>query len=148
MRHSRSFGILEPATAAPASLNGRNTRMTFDINLGLFAGFWLASMAFAVLAIWWSLFAARGRILTAGFMSLSALAIGCLGSTRFHLTWTAWANGQLQYHYDTRWFFIAPLVLGVFALACTVWKKVRPSQLAQVGRTIAGSEESSSTTPK
>src|SRR5512142_2160223 len=109
--------------------------MTFDINLGLFAGFWLASMAFAVLAIRWSLFAAHGRILTAGIMSLSALTIGCLGSTHFHLTWTAWANEQLQYHYDTRWFFIAPLVLGVFALACTVWEKVRSSQLDQpVGR--------------
>jgi len=113
---------------------GRNTRMTFDINLGLFGGFWLASMAFAVLAMRWSLFAARGRILTAGILSLSALTIGFLGSTHFHLTWTAWANGQLQYHYDTRWFFIAPLVLGVFALACTVRKKVRSSQLAQQTR--------------
>jgi hypothetical protein len=105
--------------------------MTFDINLGLFGSFWLASMAFAVLAIRWSLFAARGRILTAAILSLSALTIGLLGSTHFHLTWTAWANGQLQYHYDTRWFFVAPLVLGGFALACTVWKKVRSSQLAQ-----------------
>jgi hypothetical protein len=120
--------------SGPARLQsalGRNTRMTFDINLGLFGGFWLAGVASAVLAIWWSLFAARGRILTAAILSLSALTIGFLGSTHFHLTWTAWANGQLQYHYDTRWFFIAPLVLGVFALTCTVRKKVRASQLAQ-----------------
>ena len=106
--------------------------MIFYINLGIFAGFWLISMAFCVLAIRWSLFAARGRILPAAILSLSALTIACLGSTHFYLTWTAWANGQLQYHYDTRWFFIAPLVLGSFALVCTVWKKVRSSHVAQV----------------
>ena len=108
--------------------------MTFDINLGLFGGFWLASMALAVLGIRCSLFAAGGRILTAAILSLSALTIGLLGSTQFHLTWTAWANGQLQYHYDTRWFFIAPLVLGAIALACTVRKKVRSSHLDQQAR--------------
>ena len=73
---------------------GRNPRMTFDINLGLFGGFWLASMALAVLGIRCSLFAARGRILTAAILSLSALTIGLLGSTQFHLTWTAWATGS------------------------------------------------------
>ena len=99
--------------------------MTFDISLAVFAVFWLASMAFAFLAIGWSLFAARAKTLPAGILSLLAVIIGCLGSTRFHLSWTAWANGKLQYHYDTRWFFIAPLVLGVLALACTVWKKVK-----------------------
>jgi hypothetical protein len=105
--------------------------MTVAINLGIFGSFWLLSMTLAVMAIWWSLFSARGRILTATILSLSALTIGLLGSTYFHITWTGWANGQLQYHYDTRWLFIAPLVLGVFALACTVRKKVRSSHLAQ-----------------
>ena len=104
---------------------GHKSGMIFYINLGIFAGFWLVSMAFCVLAIWWSLFAARGRIVPAAILSISALTIACLGSTHFCLTWTAWANGQLQYHYDTRWFFIAPLVLGSFALVCTVRKKMK-----------------------
>jgi protein-S-isoprenylcysteine O-methyltransferase Ste14 len=105
--------------------------MIFYINLGIFAGFWLISMASCVMAIKWSFFGGRRRILPAAILSLLALIIGCLGSTRFHLTWETWTNGQLQYHYDTRWFFIAPLVLGSFALACTVWQKVRSSHAAQ-----------------
>jgi hypothetical protein len=104
--------------------------MIFYINLGIFAGFWLISMIFCALAIRWSLFAARARILPAAILSLSALTIACLGSTRFYFTWEAWANGQLKYHYDTRWFFIAPLVLGSFGLIGTVWKKVRSSYVA------------------
>jgi hypothetical protein len=112
---------------------GRTTRMILYVNLGIFSGFWLMSMAFCAWAIWWSLLAARGRKLPATIMSLSALIIGCLGTTHFHLTWTAWANGRLQYHYDTRWFFMAPLVLGTFALGCTVWKKVRSSHVAGSG---------------
>ncbi len=87
--------------------------MNLDINVGIVAGFWLISMALCALAIWWSLFAARGRVLRAALLSLSALAIAFVGSTRVYVTSKAWANGQLQYHYDTRWFFLAPLVLGL-----------------------------------
>ena len=109
---------------------GHKRGMVYYINLGIFAGFWIISMAFCVLAIWWSLFAGRARILSAAILSVLAVTIGCLGSTHFHITWETWTNGRLQYHYDTRWFFIAPLVLGSFALACTVWKKVRSSHVA------------------
>jgi hypothetical protein len=105
--------------------------MIFYINLGIFAGFWLISMASCVLAIRWSFSAARERIVLGAILSLSALTIACLGSTHFYLTWETWTNGQLQYHYDTRWLFIAPLVLGSFALVCTVWKKVRSSHVVQ-----------------
>ncbi len=110
---------------------GHKSSMIFYINLGIFAGFWLISMVFCALAIRWSLFAARGRILPAAILSLSALAIACLGSTHFYITWESWTNGQLRYHYDTRRFFIAPLVLGCFALGCTIWRKVRSSHEAQ-----------------
>ncbi len=105
--------------------------MIFYINLAIFAGFWLISMASSLLAIRWSLFAARARILPAAILSLSALAIACLGSTHFYMTWESWTNGQLQHDYDTRRFFIAPLVLASFALVCTAWKKVRSSDVAQ-----------------
>lgn len=51
------------------------------------------ALAFAVLAMRWTLSAARGRILNAGILSLSALTIGFPGPTHLHLTWTAWADG-------------------------------------------------------
>ncbi len=105
--------------------------MIFYINFGIFAGSWLICMASSVLAIRWSLFAARGRILPAAILSLSALIIAYLGSTHFYMTWESWTNGRLQYHVDTRRFFIVPLVLGAFALVCTVWKKARSSHVAQ-----------------
>jgi hypothetical protein len=31
--------------------------MIFHINIGILAGFWLISMTFSALAIWWSVFA-------------------------------------------------------------------------------------------
>jgi hypothetical protein len=55
-------------------------------------------------------------------LSVTALVLGYLGMTRFHVVASKTVNGQLQWRFDSRWFFIVTLLFGTFTLAYTLWK--------------------------
>jgi hypothetical protein len=98
-----------------------------------FAGlavFWLFSIVASVVAIRWSFLSVRGRFLPAVILLLSALVIAYLGITRFHFDSTTTVNGHVKWRFDSRWLFIASLVLGVFALVYTIWKKRKSAHVA------------------
>jgi hypothetical protein len=105
--------------------------MTFQVYRAVLGGFWLVSIIACVLAIRWSCLSVRGRFKPAVILSLSALAIACLGIAHFHYKSTTIVNGVLKWRFDSRWLFIVPLVLGAFALVYTLWKQRRSAHVAQ-----------------
>ena len=97
--------------------------MTFQFLIGIIAALWLASIAAYVLA--WRFSFVANRFAASIILSVAALAMGYLGLTRFHVTASKTVNGQTQWAFNSRWFFIATLTLGALTLAYTIWKHRR-----------------------
>jgi len=114
--------------------------MALYVFYGVLAGSWVASIVACVLATRWSCSSAPRRFMPAVVLSLSALAIAYLGITRFFFTSTTTVNGQVKWRFDSRWPFMASLVLSALALGYTIWKRsgsasgVQPNTLAVAGR--------------
>ena len=104
--------------------------MTFHVLVGIAAALWLVSMCGCVLAFRWSWVSVPGRFWPAVILSIAALALGYLGMTRFHVVASKTVNGQLLWHFDSRWFFILTLLFGALTLTYTLWKKRRPLHVA------------------
>ena len=98
--------------------------MEFNLPFGIAAGLWVLGMVACVLALRWS-FSRRRRCVGAIISSLGALLIGYLGMTQLRITASKSVNGQVQWRFDSRWFFVALLLLAVFTLACALWKRSR-----------------------
>jgi hypothetical protein len=92
--------------------------MTFQLFIGIVAALWLSSLVACALAWRWSFAGTANR--------LAALAIGYLGLTHFHVTASKTVNGETQWSFNSRYFFIATLVLGALTLAYTLWKHRKP----------------------
>jgi len=97
--------------------------MTFQLLIGIIAALWLASLAACVLA--WRFSFVANRFVASIILSVTALAMGYLGLTRFHVSASRTVNGETQWSFNSRWFFIATLVLGALTLAFTIWKHRR-----------------------
>ena len=97
--------------------------MTFQFLIGTIAALWLASLAACILA--WRFSFVPNRFAASIILSVAALAIGYLGLTRFHVSASRTVNGQTQWSFNSRWFFIATIVLGALTLAFTIWKHRR-----------------------
>jgi hypothetical protein len=95
--------------------------MEFNLPFGIAAGLWVLGVVACLLALRWT-FSQRRRFAAAIISSLGALLIGYLGMTQFRITASKAVNGQVQWRFDSRWFFIALLLLAAFTLACAVWK--------------------------
>lgn len=54
-------------------------------------------------------------------LGIVALGIGFLGRN-FHLSYSQTVNGR-GWRVDSSWFFWAPLVIGIVALALTLWRR-------------------------
>jgi hypothetical protein len=92
----------------------------FYILCGVMALVWLFGLAAGLIAL--SLGgAAQERFRAALCWSILALAIGCLGMTLFHIRYSRTVNGS-GWSIDSKWFFLAPLLLGVVSLSLTLWK--------------------------
>jgi hypothetical protein len=104
--------------------------MTFQVLVGIAAVLWLVSIGGCVLAFRWSWLSVPGRFWAAVILSVTALVLGYLGMTRFHVVASKTVNGQVQWCFDSRWFFIVTLLFGTFTLAYTLWKKRRPPHVA------------------
>ena len=99
--------------------------MEFNLPFGIAAGLWALGVAACLLALRWSFFSPPRRFAAALISSLGALLIGYLGMTQLRITASKSVNGQVQWRFDSRWFFVALLLLAVFTLACAVWKRSR-----------------------
>jgi hypothetical protein len=99
--------------------------MSLYVFFGIVAGIWLMSVVPSVLAICWSRRFRRSVIL-----SLLALAIAWCGMKRFHFDSTTTVNGQVKWRFDSQWLFMASLVLGAFALGCSIWRKMNSAHVA------------------
>ena len=97
--------------------------MRFQIYRAVLGGFWVASIIASVLAIRWSFSPVRGRFRRALILSLSAIAIAYLGIGRFNYQSTTTVNGVVTWRFDSRWPFMISMLLGVCALACTIWRR-------------------------
>ena len=97
--------------------------MTFQLLIGKAVALWLASLVACALA-WRFSFVAKHCGVSI-ILSVAALAMGYLGLTRFHLSGSKTVNGETQWSFNSRWFFIATLTLGALTLAYTIWKHRR-----------------------
>jgi hypothetical protein len=92
----------------------------FYILCGVAALVWLCGMAAGVLALGWGV-AVRGRLRPALIMSIVAILIGWLGMLMIHVRYSKTVNGS-GWAIDSKWFFLAPLLLGAVSLAFAFWK--------------------------
>ena len=79
----------------------------------------------ALLAIRWS-----RRFWLAVILSLLALAFAYYGMTRFRFDSTTTVNGHVKWRFDSKWLFIGSLILGAFALGCSIWRKMNSTHVA------------------
>jgi hypothetical protein len=100
------------------------------LTYGMLTLHWLASMAAAVLAFGWSFPSMHRPFWTGVVLSLLAIGSSYWGLTRIHIDWSQTVNGHLQWRFDSGWLFTASLVLGVLALAHTLWKSWRSFHVA------------------
>jgi hypothetical protein len=84
---------------------------------------WLASLVCAALAIGFSRGNPPRRLGAAIILAVVALVTGCLGM-QMHITYSRSVNGH-GWSLDSRWFFIAPLVLGAVALALALGRRCK-----------------------
>jgi hypothetical protein len=103
--------------------------MSLYVYGGILALAWLAGIVASALAIRWSFLSVRGGFWPGVVLSLASLAIAYCGVARFTFNSTQAVKGQVTLRFDSKWLFAASLVLGAFALACTIWKKAKSAQL-------------------
>lgn len=99
--------------------------------LGVVVIIWLFSCVAGLLGVWWGGFSGTRRFRAAFISSCLALVSAGLGLTRFHVSASKTVNGQLQWSFNSKWFFIVALVLAVVALVLTAWnwRKARTQPL-------------------
>jgi hypothetical protein len=90
--------------------------MTFQLFIAIAAIFWLVSLVVCVIAFF------TKRFIISVLLSIAALAIGYYGLTRFHFSASQTVNGKVQWSINSKYFFIATLILAALTIACTFWK--------------------------
>ena len=98
--------------------------MTFQFFVAIAAICWLASLAACAVAMF------TKRFVASLILCLIAFAIGYLGLTHIHLSASKTENGQVLWSFNSKWFFIATLVLAALTLVCTIWKHRRTNNAA------------------
>jgi hypothetical protein len=101
--------------------------MTFQVLIGIVAALWLSSLIACALAWRWSFVGNANRFVASIILCVAALIMGYLGLTRFHLTASQTVNGETQWSFNSRYFFIATVVLAALTLAYTIWKNRKPA---------------------
>ena len=92
----------------------------FYILCGAMALVWLVGLAAGLLALGRCCMV-RERSRSALVMSIVALVIGWLGMVFFHFRFSKTVNGS-GWAVDSKWFFLALLLLGAVSLALALWK--------------------------
>jgi hypothetical protein len=95
--------------------------MTLPIFIGAIATYWLLTIAASVWAYVWSFYDRHF------WHCIALLAMACIGSiygmTHFRISSSRTVNGQVQYSFDSKWFFIVSLVISVLVAAFVLWNK-------------------------
>jgi len=107
--------------------------MTFGILVAIACIVWVLSCALSLLAVYWNTGAQRLR--GAFITSIMGLLIAYAGFSRIQLNASKTVNNVVVWSLNSRWFFIAALVLGAGALGLTAWNwrkaKTAPAQASQ-----------------
>jgi protein-S-isoprenylcysteine O-methyltransferase Ste14 len=98
--------------------------MGFYILIGMAAGLWLLSCGAAVLGLRWN-FGEERRFKASLVASLVSLALGYVGMSRVHLSASRTVNGHVQWSLNSKWFFVAALILGGVSLVFTLWNQIK-----------------------
>jgi hypothetical protein len=97
--------------------------MTFQLLCAFAAAFWLISLVACALSFRWSFLSVPNRFIIAVILSIGAAVIGYLGLTYFHFDASKTVDGHLVWRVNSRWFFIASIILGVLTLIYAFWKR-------------------------
>jgi hypothetical protein len=92
----------------------------FYILCGVMVLLWLVGLASGLFALGWCV-TIRERLRPALIMSILAIAVGWLGMVFFHVRYSKTVNGS-GWAIDSKWFFLAPLLLGAVSLSLALWK--------------------------
>ncbi len=99
----------------------------FYILVTIATGLWLVSLICAGLAIAFGWRAAAHRFWASIVLAIATLVMGCVG-LRLHITYSRTVNGH-GWSIDSKWFFVATLILGALALALALWNRRRRKSL-------------------
>ncbi|HWH70445.1 MAG TPA: hypothetical protein VNT26_13745 [Candidatus Sulfotelmatobacter sp.] len=103
--------------------------MPISLFIGVGVALWLASCVAALLAIRWSRVPGRRRFPAALASSCLALALGYLGWSHYHFAASKTVNGHVQWSVNSKWFFLAALLLGAGSLAWALWSARKTATL-------------------
>ncbi len=92
---------------------------------------WLFSCAAGLAAIRWSAFSGTRRFRAAFISSCLAIVSAWLGLSSLQVSASKTVNGQVQWSFNSKWFFIGALVLAFGSLMLTAWnwRKTRTQPL-------------------
>ncbi len=85
--------------------------------------FWLLAMTAGSLSIRWTFRAIPQRFVPAVICAILGFLIGYFGMTRFRVEVSQKVNGQVQWHFDSKWWFLVPMLFGLVALGYAIWKR-------------------------
>lgn len=86
---------------------------------------WLLSIIACIVSLRWALFSVPRRFWFSVILSSAALVGGYLGMTHFRVVASRSVNGHTQWKFDSKWFFLATIVLAALSLALTICKRKR-----------------------
>src|SRR6478609_1790969 len=106
------------------------THMTLRDLVGTVMCLWLLSIVACIISIRWALFSLPRRFWPGVVLSVLALIGGYLGMTHFRVMASRSVNGQVQWKFDSRYFFIVTMILAAITLGIMLWrqKKLRSSK--------------------
>jgi hypothetical protein len=102
--------------------------MTISIFYGIAAAIWLFSCGASLLALRWSITAGRRKFAPALIASCLGLATGYIGMSKVRLSASQTTNGHVDWSFNSKWFFLAALILGAVSLAMTLWRSRKQSE--------------------
>ena len=92
--------------------------------IAIVSDFWIAGVAANFLSFRWSFRRTPDRFWASIGLSLFALLISYLGMTRVRLSFSRTVNDS-HWGIDSKWFFVALLLLSVLSLAFAIWNRTR-----------------------
>jgi hypothetical protein len=116
--------------------------MSIHLFYAVVAALWLFSFVAGLLALRWCVVPGRRRFRAALVSSCLAIAASYLGLARFHFTASQTTNGRVDWSINSKWFFLASLLLGAASLIWTLWtwkkgKAVAPESVTNAPPFIA-----------
>jgi hypothetical protein len=104
--------------------------MSIQVLIGIGIGLWLIALVACLLALRWSFTSVHKWFWICIALAVVSILTSWWGLARHHIVWSKTVNGERQWLVDSNWFFTLTLVLGVLALACTLWQRRKLNQVA------------------